>query len=145
MILARLAILVFCAAACAHAEAKGVFQAQGRISEVRKNGDTVTFRFAGWITSGYATAPDSSPKRRWQSLRWEAIEVPVTLSDWTRPLDPERRDARPDVDGVHAKLLELAGTKVVFSVDNPGLQFSNKGQLMRVSGTYVYPRRVGNP
>jgi hypothetical protein len=77
MFIARLAILVFCAAACAHAQAKGIFQAQGKITQVQKAGDTITFRFSGWISSGYASAPDSDPKRRWRSLRWDTVDVPV--------------------------------------------------------------------
>jgi hypothetical protein len=144
MFIARLAILVFCAAACAHAQAKGIFQAQGRITQVQKAGDAITFRFSGWISSGYASAPDSDPKRRWRSLRWDTVDVPVTLGDWTRPHEPERKDERPEVDAIQASLSELAGRdRVVFSLDNPGLHFSNKGQLTRVSGTRIDARDAG--
>jgi hypothetical protein len=145
MFIARLAIVVFCAAACAHAQAKGIFQAQGRITQVQRAGDSITFRFSGWISSGYASAPDSDPKRRWRDMRWDSVDISVTLGDWTRPHEPERRDERPDVDAVHASLDDLAGRDrvVVFSVDNPGLHFSNKGQLTRVSGTHIYARDTG--
>jgi hypothetical protein len=146
MFVARLAILVFCAAACLDAQAKGIFQAQGRITQVRKEGDAITFRFSGWISSGYATTPDSNPKRRWRDLRWDAVDVSVTLGDWTQPHEPERKDERPDVEALHASLRDLAerGRLVVFSVDNPGLHFSNKGQLTRASGTYIYARDARN-
>jgi hypothetical protein len=142
MFLARLAILIFCAAVGAHAQAKGIFQAQGKIMQVQKAGDSITFRFAGWISTGYASAPDSNPKRRWYNLRWDAVDVPVTLGDWTQLHDPERKDERPDVETLHASLRELSdrGRLVVFSVDNPGLHFSNRGQLTRVSGTRIYAR-----
>jgi hypothetical protein len=142
MFVARLAILIFCATACVHTQAKGIFQAQGRITQVQKAGDAITFRFAGWISTGYASAPDSNPKRRWQSLRWDAVDVPVTLGDWTQLHEPERKDERPDVDAVEASLRALSegGRLVVFSVDNPGLHFSNTGQLTRVSGTRIHAR-----
>jgi hypothetical protein len=101
---AKLAILIFCALVGANAHAKGIFQAQGKVTQVERAGDSVTFRFAGWISSGYATAPDSNPKRRWQNMRWDAVDVPVTLGDWTQLHEPERkvsgtrifaRDGRP--------------------------------------------------
>jgi hypothetical protein len=140
MFTARLAILVFCAAVCATAQAKGIFQAQGKIAQVQKNGNAITFRFSGWITSGYATAPDSNPKRRWHDMRWDTANVAVTLGDWTQLHEPERKDDRPDVDALYASLRDLSerGRLVVFSVDNPGLHFSNGGQLTRVSGTRIH-------
>jgi hypothetical protein len=142
MFIARLAILVFCAAACLDGHAKGIFQAQGSITQVRKEGDAITFRFSGWISSGYASAPDSNPKRRWHALRWDTADVSVTLGDWTQPHEPERKDEHPDEGALYASLRELAehGRPVVFSLDNPGLHFSNSGQLTRVSGTYIYAR-----
>jgi hypothetical protein len=142
MFTARLAILVFCAAVCAIAQAKGIFQAQGKITQVQKDGNAITFRFSGWISSGYATAPDSDPKRRWRDLGWDSADVAVTLGDWTQALKSESKDERPDLDTLYASLRDLADRNrlVVFSLDNPGLQFSNKGQLKRVSGTYIYPR-----
>lgn len=139
MLVARFALLVFLALSCT-GEAKGIFQAQGRVTHVERAGDSITFRFAGWITSGYASAPDAHPKRRWRDMRWDAVDVAVTLSQWTRPHEPGQRDERPDLEGLHASLSELAarGRPVAFSVDNPGLHFSNKGQLIRVSGTHLY-------
>jgi hypothetical protein len=146
MFTARLAILVFCAAACLDAQAKGIFQAQGRIAQVQRAGNAITFRFSGWITSGYASAPDSNPKRRWHNMGWDAADVSVTLGDWTRPHEPERADERPDVDALYASLRDLAerGRTVVFSLDNPGLHFTNRGQLTRVSGTQIYARDARN-
>ena len=142
MFVARLAIIVFCAAAFVPAQAKGIFQAQGRITQVQKAGDSITFRFSGWISSGYASAPDSDPKRRWHDIRWDAVDVPVTRGDWTQLHEPERKDERPNVDVLFASLRGLAerGRLVVFSLDNPGLHFSNTGQLKRVSGTYIHAR-----
>ena len=146
MFAARVALLAFLAASCA-VEAKGIFQAQGRISQVQREGDTITFRFAGWISSGYASAPDESPKRRWHDMGWDAVDVPVTLSGWTRAHETESRDDHPDVDRIFAELTDFAirGRRVGFSVDNPGFQFSNKGQLKRVSGTYVYAYDLSEP
>jgi hypothetical protein len=140
MFLGRLAILIFCAAVCATVHAKGIFQAKGKITQVQKTGDAITFRFSGWITSGYASAPDSDPKRRWHSLRWDTADVAVTLGDWTQLHEPERKDERPDVDALYASLRVLSerGRVVLFSVDNPGLHFSNEGQLTRVSGTRIH-------
>ncbi|HEX7559548.1 MAG TPA: hypothetical protein VF386_10120, partial [Usitatibacter sp.] len=121
-------------------DAKGIFQGKGKITQVQKAGDVITFRFSGWITSGYASAPDSDPKRRWHSLRWDAVDVSVTLGDWTQLHEPERKDERPEVDAVLASLRDLSerGRPVIFSVDNPGLHFSSKGQLTRVSGTRIH-------
>lgn len=142
MFLARLAILIFCAAASVDAQAKGIFQAQGKITQVQKDGNAITFRFSGWISSGYATAPDSDPKRRWRDLGWDSADVAVTLGDWTQPLKSESKDERPDIETLYASLRDLADRdrRVVFSLDNPGLHFSNKGQLKRVSGTFIYAR-----
>ena len=108
MTLTRLAILILFSATCTIAHAKGIFQAQGRITELQRSGDTITFRFAGWISSGYATAPDTNPKRRWRDIRWDAVDVPVTIVEWTRPNEPGQRDERPDVDAIYANLRELA-------------------------------------
>ncbi|HEX7607524.1 MAG TPA: hypothetical protein VF348_12480, partial [Usitatibacter sp.] len=60
--------------------------------------------------------------------------------DWTQLHEPERKDERPEVDAVLASLRDLSerGRLVIFSVDNPGLHFSNKGQLTRVSGTRIH-------
>lgn len=138
--------ILFCVLAgiCVVAQAKGIFQAQGRVTEVQRSGDGITFRFAGWITAGYATAPEKDPKRRWVDIGWNSVDVPVSLGEWTRRDDSRVKDERPDVDATFAELRRLAasGHKVMFSVDNPGLIFTNRGELARVSGTYIYAHEM---
>lgn len=136
----RCAFVLLALAACLGAHAKGIFQAQGRISEVGRAGDTLTFRFTGWISFGYATAPDSDPKRRWRDMGWDKADVRVRIGEWTRRYRDTERDDRPDVDAVQASLVATARSpaKASFSVDNPGLTFSNRGQLVGVTGTYIY-------
>ena len=144
MSFARLVFVVLVAATACVAQAKGIFQAQGRISEPQRSGDSITFRYVGWISSGYATAPDSDPKRRWRDIGWDKVDVPVTISEWTVRNEPGRKDERPDVDAIYSQLREMAahGHRIMFSVDNPGLFFSNRGQLVRVSGTRVYAHEM---
>ena len=71
----------------------------------------------------------------------------ATLGDWTQPHKPENRTAARHLDTLYASLRDLADRNrlVVFSVDNPGLHFSNRGQLKRVSGTDVYARDARPP
>src|SRR4030095_17001655 len=97
------AFLGLLAFARAVASAKGIFQAQGLITDPARVGDTITFRFAGRITSGYATAPDSARRRRWVTLELKPVDVPVAISEWTVRHDPGRRDERPDIDAVLAE------------------------------------------
>ncbi len=142
----RCAFLVLALAACFGAHAKGIFQAQGRISEVERAGDTLTFRFTGWISFGYASAPDSDPKRRWRDMGWDKADVRVRIGEggWTRRYKDTERDDRPDVDAVQPSLVATARSpeKATFSVDNPGLTFSNRGELVGVTGTYIYARSM---
>jgi hypothetical protein len=125
-------------------QAKGIFQAQGKVIEVRKEESAVAFRFVGWISSGYATAPDAHPKRRWKDMRWDSTDVWVRVGDWTEPNNPDQKADRPDPGAAYATLTEFmnAGQRVQFSIDNPGFFFSNKGQLMRVSGTQIYANEI---
>ena len=135
--LALCAILL--AAACA-AEAKGIFQAQGKIADVREKDDSITFRFTGWISFGYATAPEDNPKRRWKDLRWDYADVTVQVGNWTQRTKPFEKATQSDAAQILRALSELAsaGRQMQFSIDNPTLSFSNRGELVGVSGTYVY-------
>ena len=122
------------------AAAKGVFQAQGQVVEAHREGDTITFRFRGWITAGYASAPDDDRRRRWHDIRWDFVDVPITLGDWTRPHEPAKADPSPRLDAIREQLEGPArsGRKVSFSLDNPAFFLTNRGQLARVAGTYIY-------
>lgn len=129
------------AVSCA-ADAKSIFQAQGKIAEVRQKGDSITFRFTGWITFGYATAPDDNPKRRWKDLGWDYVDVTVQVGNWTQRTKPSEKATQSDAAQILRALSELAsaGSQVQFSIDNPTLSFSNRGDLVSVSGTYVYAK-----
>jgi hypothetical protein len=122
------------------ADAKGIFQAQGQVSEVRRDGDTIIFRFRGWISAGYASAPDDDRRRRWHDMRWDAVDVPVTLREWTRRNAPNERDPAPALDALQSQIEDAAqqGKRVGFSIDNPAFFLTNRGQLARVAGSYVY-------
>jgi hypothetical protein len=134
--LALLAVLVVAPAA----HAKGIFQAEGAISELQRHGDEVTFRFVGKLSFGYATAPDSDPRRQWKDLSFVATDIAVRVDGWTRARSPAVRADDAEVDQIFAKLAELqkTGRAVRFSLDNPNLSFSNVGQLVRASGTFIY-------
>ncbi len=142
MFFKRFAVLVICLAAGSVANAKGIFQAEGKITELQKNGDVITFRFIGTISFGYATAPDRNPKRKWRDIGWDATDISVKIGDWTRPYKSTERDAHPDAQSIYKTLSDLAKTdrSIQFSLDNPTFTFSNTGQLLKVSGTYIYPR-----
>ena len=145
MIVCRcLAILVLLLATWSDAQAKGIFQAQGKVIEVREDQGAVAFRFVGWISFGYATAPDSHPKRRWKDMGWDAADGWGRIGDWTEPSKPGEKAGRPDPQAAYVTLsgFAKAGQRIQFSIDNPGLFFSNRGQLMRVSGTQVYAHEV---
>lgn len=141
----KFVFLVIVLAACSAAHAKGIFQAEGKIAELQRDKDAITFRFVGWISFGYATAPDDHPKRRWKDISWDAADIAVRVGDWTQRYKPAEKADRPDAEQIHATLSELvkSGRPIGFSLDNPSLSFSNKGQLVRASGTYIYagPRR----
>ena len=139
-ILRRLAFSAILLAACCAAQAKGIFQAQGKIADVRQSNDSITFRFTGWISFGYATAPDDSPKRIWKNMRWDKADVTVQVGNWTQRYEPTEKATQSDAAQVLPTLSELAGSgrQMSFSIDNPTLSFSNRGQLVGVSGTYIY-------
>jgi hypothetical protein len=121
---------------------KGIFQAEGKIAQLERRGDAIMFRFVGTISFGYATAPDADPRRRWKHIAWEAADVAVYIGEWTQPFKPSKRADHPETERIYATLSELmkTGHGIQFSVDNPSLSFSNVGQLMRVSATFIYPR-----
>ena len=122
------------------AGAKGIFQAQGKIADVRQTDGSITFRFTGSISFGYATAPDDNPKRRWKDLHWDYVDLTVQVGNWTQRSKPSERAAQSDAAQILPALSELAsaGRQMQFSIDNPTLSFSNRGELIGVSGTYVY-------
>jgi hypothetical protein len=120
--------------------AKGNFQGEGIVSEVQKSGEEVTFRYVGSISLAYATAPAGDPKRQWNSITVDTANILVRIRNWTESHNPSKRANLPDVDRIFQMLSALAvpGRKVVISVDNPSLSFSNLGDLTAIDGTYVY-------
>jgi hypothetical protein len=136
----KTALLAILLAACCAAQAKGIFQAQGKIADVRQSNDSITFRFTGWISFGYATAPDDSPKRRWKDMGWDNADVTVQIGNWTQRVKPTEKATQSDAAQILPTLSELAasGRRMQFSIDNPTLSFSSGGQLVGVSGTYIY-------
>jgi hypothetical protein len=122
------------------AYAKGIFQAQGFLSEVRVEGQVLTFRYAGSVSFAYATAPAGRPQARMKPIKLEEVDVPVEIHNWSEPYRPDQRAVAPNVAGVQQALANLAEAKrkIGMSIDNPVLAFSNTGQLTRISGSYVY-------
>jgi hypothetical protein len=129
------------------AHAKGVFQAEGLIRDIEKGSDAIVFRFVGKLSFGYASAPDTHPRRRWRDIAWEFVDVPVQVSHWTRRNKPGERSDEAEAERAYESLARLAaaGRPVRFSLDNPGLSFSNRGQLVGVSGTQIYPAEAAPP
>ena len=60
----KFAVLAIILAVWSAVHAKGIFQAEGKIAELQMNQGAITFKFAGRISFGYATAPDTHPKRQ---------------------------------------------------------------------------------
>jgi hypothetical protein len=120
--------------------AKGNFQAQGVVSEVRKNDTEVSFRYVGSLSLGYATTTASNPKRQWKIIEVDDANVLVRINHWTEKHEPSKRARVPDTDAVFQKLSALATPmqKVRLSIDNPSLTFSNLGELTAIDGTYAY-------
>ena len=124
------------------AHAKGAFQAEGKISDVQTRANEVTLRFTGQISLGYATAPpgDSST----QDLNITTAGVTLKIRDWTRRHRPDEKadpaETAREIDRIYTNLADLAkgGRTVRVSIDNPQLAFSNVGQLVGVSGTFIY-------
>lgn len=108
--------------------AKGLFQANGQISEVRKKGDEITFRFVGRVSFPYLKLPPGP------------TDVLISVGDWTRKYASEERDEAPQIESVYSTLSAFVNSEegVRISLDNPAFSFANSGQLARISGTYVY-------
>jgi hypothetical protein len=77
------------------ARAKGIFYAKGKILQVERTGDSVTFKFAGKISFAFATAPETDPTRKLNPISWDAANVPVRIDDWTEPVKPSVRLTTP--------------------------------------------------
>jgi hypothetical protein len=122
------------------AAAKGNFQAEGKLSEVRTNGEEVTFRFVGGLSLTYSFTATTQ-----NLISLESADVVVHIRNWTQEHNPSVAAGRPDTERVFATLSTLAetGRTVKVSIDNPSLTFSNLGQLTELSGTYVYARESG--
>ena len=138
-IFASLLITIF-ALVSSLAHAKGPFQAAGKVTEIRRQGDLITFRFSGGIDFGFASTRTPEDAREWKDVHIDVTNLLVQVKDWTEPYKPEQRATSDNVARVQQKLTELAspGGKVRLSIDNPSLQFSNTGTLVMVSGTFVY-------
>src|SRR5258708_35660717 len=108
MLRMRCAFFILALAACLGAQAKGIFQAQGRISEVERAGDTLTFRFTGRISFGYATAPDSAPNRRWRALGWDKADARGPIGEWTPRYKDTEAHAPAHADALPATLVTAA-------------------------------------
>ena len=134
--------IVLAMASVAHA--KGSFQAEGTISDLQRRGDEVTLRFAGKISFAYATAPAGDSRREWKDLNVIAAGVTLKIRDWTRRNTPGEKAApaelNRELDSIYTGLSDLAraGRIVRISIDNPQLSFSNIGELVGVSGTFIY-------
>jgi len=140
----KFAVLAIILAVWSVVHAKGIFQAEGKIAELQMNQGAITFKFAGRISFGYATAPDTHPKRQWRDVDWEGTNITVSVGDWTQAYKPTERADYPDTERRYTTLLGLmkTGHSIQFSLDNPSLSFSNSGQLIRVSGTQIYARET---
>jgi|SRR5882672_866147 len=126
------------------AHAKGAFQAEGTISDVQTRAGEVSLRFAGKISLGYATASPSDSTTPWKELNVTTAGVTLTIRDWTRRHRPDQKADPAEIDReigrVHKDLTDFAepGRPLRLSIDNPQLTFSNDGQLVGVSGTFIY-------
>ena len=122
------------------AQAQGPFQATGQVTEVGREGDTITFRFSGRIDFGFASTSARDASREWKDVHFDVSNLRVQVKDWSEPYRPGQRAASDEVARAHQKLLDVAalGEAVGISIDNPSLTFSNTGELVLVSGTFVY-------
>jgi hypothetical protein len=120
--------------------AKGNFQAEGKLFEVRKSGEEVTFRFVGGLSLTYLSTATTQ-----NLITLESADVVVHIRNWTQEHNPSVAAGRPDTERVFTALARLAetGRAVKLSIDNPSLTFSNVGRLTELSGTYVYARESG--
>jgi hypothetical protein len=123
-----------------HVWSKGNFQAEGTITAVDLQANSITFRFSGKIRMTYATAAESLPARSARVLEFEAHELPVEIREWTEPHKPSVKATTDLSNDIHSKLLELArsGHRASVSVDNPELGFTNTGELVRIGATFLY-------
>lgn len=125
--------------------AKGPFQAMGKVTDVRREGDVITFRFSGTIAFGFWSKPARDAARAWKDAHFDVTNLQVQVKDWTEPYKPGERPSSDNVAHVYQKLADLAspGRNAQLSIDNPGLTFSNTGELVRVSGTFAYVAPTG--
>ena len=140
----RAVALIVALAMAVAAQAKGAFQAEGTISHIETRADAVSLRFAGKVSLGYAAGSPSDSTTPWKELNVTTSGVTLTIRNWTRRHKPDQKADPAEIDReigrVHKELTDFAvpGRPLRLSIDNPELTFSNDGQLVGVSGTYIY-------
>jgi hypothetical protein len=117
------------------ASAKGVLQMVGTIDNVRLQDDVLAFEFTGWITSGFASAPQNHPSYRWQNVKWQVKNLQIRIARW--PTDDHNRMSIEDVAALATRLKETRH-EAGGSIDEPKYSTSNTGQLLRIEGSKVY-------
>jgi hypothetical protein len=140
---ARAVALIVVLAIAIAAYAKGAFQAEGTISDLQTRPDEITLRFTGKISLGYATTA-ASDSTQWKDLDINTLGVTLTIHDWTSRHRPDQKadpaETDREISRIYTELAEYAKSSrpLRISIDNPQLTFSNDGQLVRVSGTFIY-------
>src|SRR5438132_14198725 len=67
--------------------AKGGMALQGTISDVKVEGESLSFLFTGRINLEFATAPRAQKQ---QMVEWQVEKVPVRACKWTNPYDGQK-------------------------------------------------------
>lgn len=121
-------------------DAKGLFQAEGRISSVKRNGEEISLVFDGNIGFAYVPVTTEGASSPTKPMEFSVSGLPIVLRDWTEAHKSTVRASSPNLDALHAKLAGLAtpGRVIRVSIDNPGFSFSNTGRLVKITGTYIY-------
>ncbi len=130
-----LVVALFVIGLAGSASAKGVLQLVGTIDDVRLQDDVLALEFTGWITSGFASAPQNHPSYRWQNLKWQVKNLQIRIARW--PTDDRNRVSIEDVAALATRLKETRH-EVGGSIDEPKYSASNTGQLLRIEGSKVY-------
>ncbi len=127
-----------CLVAAASACAKGGLQLEeGRLSDVKVEGNTLSLAYTGTLSFDVPTAPQGHPKRQWQSINLAVDKLPIRIERWM--VEMNETGTFEEVAQLATQLAH-AGHATKGAISDPKMSFSNTEELSLPKGGSSLPR-----